>query len=383
VSGDANSAPGSALRQARLRRGFKQAKAMALFAESVARQGDSVPSSDSLKRQFAYWESGARIPSRRSYQRAFMEIYQAPAEALGFAAIADTEPDDTTTQLADADRFRLHQVDEDLIALFEAQTQNLRLLDRRLGAEALTDQTRAHVAQVAKTLRRSVTGPRESLGACLAEAAALAGWQALDRQDLAQAWDMHDLARSAAREAGDIGVLAHVSAQQSCVLLDDGQPELAVQLATSARSAARSKVPALLGAWLAAAQAEALAATGDEPATLRTLESAERLLGRANDDEGLPYLMLSPGHLARWRGHCLARLGHPEAIEYLSTALADAGDSVRAATGLQADLALTLQRAGQVAEARQHAVVAVRMAERCGSARQRRRLRDVLAATGG
>ena len=243
-------------------------------------------------------------------------------------------------------------------------------------------QAQAHVDQVSNALRRSVTGPRDLLGVCLAEAAALAGWHALDRQDLGQAWDMHELARTAAREAGDIAVTAHVTAQQSCVLLDSGQTELALKLARTASQMARNKVSALLAAWLAAAEAEAFAAVGNEVATLRRLDAASRLLDRADGDE-LPYLMLSAGHLARWRGHCLARLGHAEAIEYLTKALSDAGDSVRAATGLHADLALAFHQADQLADARQHAVIASGMASQFGSARQRGRLRHVLAASEG
>ena len=342
---------GSLLRRARLRKGMKQSRAIALFENSLERQGISPPSRESLKRQFAYWERGERPVTIEAYQRAFMEIYEAPAEALGFRTPPPPNLDDTAAELVAVQSFRLYQVDQELVDLFESQTQNLRLLDRRLGAATLAVQAQAHVDQVSNALRRSVTGPRDLLGVCLAEAAALAGWHALDRQDLGQAWDMHELARTAAREAGDIAVTAHVTAQQSCVLLDSGQAELALKLARTASQMARNKVPALLAAWLAAAEAEAFAAVGNEVATLRRLDAASRLLDRADGDE-LPYLMLSAGHLARWRGHCLARLGHAEAIEYLTKALSDAGDSVRAATGLHADLALAFHQAGQARRTR-------------------------------
>jgi tetratricopeptide (TPR) repeat protein len=383
VTVEQNGEQGSPLRRARLRKDIKQARAIALFVNALERQGKSAPSRESLKRQFAYWESGERLVTIEAYKRAFMEIYEAPAEALGFATSPPRKADDVAAELATVQSFRLFQVDRGLVDLFESQTHNLRLLDRRLGAETLAVQAKAHVDQVSNAFRRSVTGPRHLLGACLAEAAALAGWQALDGQDLGRAWDMHELARSAAREAGDVGVTAHVTAQQSCVLLDHGQAELALQLATSASRIARNKVPPLLAAWLAAAEAEAFAATGNEVATLRKLDAAARLLDRADGGDELPYLMLSAGHLARWRGHCLARLGHTEAIEYLTTALSAAGDSVRAATGLHADLAIAFHHAGQLGGARQHAVIAASMASQFGSARQRRRLRQVLAASDG
>lgn len=359
---------------------MKVAKAIDLFIESLERQGEYVPTRDSLKRMFAYWEKGERPVTRATHQRAFCEIYEAPPDVLGFTNASAFDDDGLSAATTAIESFRLFHVDHELVELFERQTQNLRMLDRRLGAEALAVQARAHVDQVAQAFRRSVAGPRDSLATCLAEAAALVGWQALDRLDHGEAWDLHDLARSAAREAGDVTVLAHVSAQQSCVLLDAGQPDLALRLASRATRVARGKVPALLEAWLMANEAEALAASGEISGTLRKLEVAERLLGNADGDD-LPYLMLTPEHLARWRGSCLARLGHAEAIESLSVALGAANDSVRATTGLHADLALAYQQAEHLETAREHAMIATAMAQRFGSVRQRRRLRKILAAT--
>ena len=136
-------------------------------------------------------------------------------------------------------------------------------------------------------------------------------------------------------------------------------------------------MPPLLRAWLAAARAEALAATGDSGATKRSLEEAQSFLG-ADDDEELPYLMLNEEHLARWQGHCLARLGDPQAIEALPRAMSAESDSVRAAISLHADMALALLNMGLIAEAREEATNAMAMAERFGSARQRKRLLRIL-----
>ncbi len=131
-------------------------------------------------------------------------------------------------------------------------------------------------------------------------------------------------------------------------------------------------------AWLAAAKAEALAAAGDATEAKRSLDRAAGLLNTDRSEE-LPYLMLTEQHLARWRGHCLARLGDREALEMLPLALSAESDSVRAAIGLHADMALALLNAGLLGEARDEATKAVVMAERYGSARQRRRLVRILA----
>jgi hypothetical protein len=128
----------------------------------------------------------------------------------------------------------------------------------------------------------------------MAEAAALAGWQALDRADLRGAWDFHETAKSAARESGSTSVLAHVIAQQAFVLLDANKPDLAVDVMTQAGADA-SAVPPMMRAWLAAAKAEALAAAGRPDAARRRIDQAQDLLC----DEGSDELPAHPGSHGR------------------------------------------------------------------------------------
>ncbi|MEP7191540.1 MAG: hypothetical protein ABI903_01595 [Actinomycetota bacterium] len=361
------------LKVARLRLGWSQASAMRRFQDAVTRHGATAPSGASLKRMFAYWEAGDRAVTVPAYRDAFVDIYGAPPEFLGFA------PPDSSGRIDEirCSRIELVNVDADLVALFESQTQYLRLLDRRLGSAAQAALAESHVAQIDSVLHRSVGAKRNSLAAALAEAAALAGWQALDRADLQTAWDFHETARSAAQESGSPSVLAHVIAQQAFVMLDANKPDLAVDAMTQAGAHA-SAVPPLMRSWLAAAEAEALAAAGRADAARRRIDQAQDLLCDEGSDE-LPYLMLTEEHLARWRGHCLARLGDPEAVVSLPRARGSEGDSVRAATSLHADLALALLCAGSVREAGEEARLALEMAERYGSARQRNRLLAILA----
>ena len=110
---------------------------------------------------------------------------------------------------------------------------------------------------------------------------------------------------------------------------------------------------------------------------------AERLAANAPTDDALSFLMLTDGHLARWHGHCLARLGDPGAIGLLTSAEADATDSVRATIGLKTDLALAMHRAGLVDEAAAVARRASDLASLHGSRRQRRRLTPLQSATKG
>jgi hypothetical protein len=267
-------------------------------------------------------------------------------------------------------------VDESLVELFESQTDHLRELDRRLGSAAQALMAQAHVDQIDFVLHRSVGPHRHEIAAALAEAAALAGWQALDRADTVSAWDYHETAKSAAHESGSPTVLAHVTAQQAFVLLDVDHAQHANEAVDHAMQVANG-VPSLLKAWLAAAKGEALAAVGDPDGARRSMERADQLLPE-DSSETLPFIMLTPEHLARWRGHCLARLGDPEAIEMLPLAISAENDSVRAAVSLHADMAVALANGGFVHEALNEAATTLQKAERYGSARQRKRLLRIL-----
>src|SRR5699024_10016141 len=141
----------------------------------------------------------------------------------------------------------------------------------------------------------------------LADAATLAGWEALDRGALDRAWRLHETAKHAAREAGSPSRLAYAIGQQSYVLLDLDQTDQAVEQLAHARTLGAG-APALLRTWLAAAHGEALAAAGDRDGAFAAFDAARAGLPADSADGVLPYLLLSDGHLDRWRGHALTRL---------------------------------------------------------------------------
>ncbi|OLM27617.1 hypothetical protein Ae717Ps2_7293 [Pseudonocardia sp. Ae717_Ps2] len=136
----------------------------------------------------------------------------------------------------------------------------------------------------------------------------------LNSGDTSGAWT-HDLAKTAGRESGDPALLSHAMGEQAYDLLDVERPELALQLVQAARSAAGSKVPGLLGAWLHAAEAEALAATGDQVGCREALRLAEQAMPAEPDNSAVPYVSLDDWQLARWRGNVLAGLGDSGALD--------------------------------------------------------------------
>jgi len=256
------------------------------------------------------------------------------------------------------------------------------MLDRRLGGAAIYHQTTSHVAHIEKLVRYALPGShREAAAEEMGQAAALAGWQALDGGRLNEAWRYHELAAAASREGGIPAGLAYATAQQAYVVLDMGHPKEAHAIAVSARERIGGPVPAELLAWLHATEGEVLAALGDRDNALRALDRADGHLSAAAHNE-LPYLMLDAGHLARWRGHCLARLGEAAAIDDLEAALAVIGEGQygRAEVSLRVDLALALRARGETTESQAQARRARDLAGRAGSERQRRRITDLLIA---
>ena len=353
----------------------------------VGRQhGMELPDDASLRRMIRLWSTGERGLSEM-YARLFTEIFGVPFQpgkrAHDPAQDQDHRQEDGDHEGSDELAARLSlaaTVDAELIALFEEQTDSLRRIDRRLGAARILAQTEAHVAQMSDLLTYSLPSRcRPALAAAVAEAAALAGWQALDLGDTREAWLLHETAKAAARDSENPAILAHVTAQQAYVLLDLGRVREASELINHARTEAARRVPDLLLAWLWAAEAESLAAAKDEHQARAALDKAAQALPANSVDETLPFIFLDDVHLARWRGHCLARLGATEAVDDLTKALTRLDPTfTRAAASLRCDLALAYSVRGQHEEARFEARQAQELADLTASVRQRRRIKQLM-----
>lgn len=368
----------SKLREARTAARMSQGDVRGRLLKIRRRKG-MPPSEPSLKRMYTDWEQGRVFPA--DWLDELCEAFELPKSALGLDVGAAEPPAPSVLELpATLDVLR---IDRELVDGLEQLTDQYRKMDRQLGA-ALIPQTVAHVQHLQRLLDNALPGEGADAAAlALAEAAALAGWQALDAGDVQQCWTLHSTAKLAARQGGNAAVLAHVTAQQAYALLDAGKLQEAVELARyAARPELVARVPARLRAWLAAAEAEFLASAGEEGEARRLLDRAAAVLPAGDVDEELPFLMLNQTHLARWRGNCLATLGAGEAVDDLTAALdgMSAMPSTRAEAGLRVDLAVALRQRGDLIEAQQHAARAAELAGRSGSARQRRRIAKLLAA---
>jgi transcriptional regulator with XRE-family HTH domain len=270
-------------------------------------------------------------------------------------------------------------IDSAVVRVLQAETDTIRLLDRRLGAPAVAGKLEAHISHIETGLRYSLRpGNRQQLARALADASALAGWQAIDMNRLPRAWAHFERATAAAREAADPSLLAFAAGEQAYVLLDLHRPAEALAMVRAAYEETRAAIPHQVRTWLLAAQAEMAAAAGEETASRHALDGAAQEISYGAASEDLPYLALNESHLARWRGNCLVMFGDPQTADDLAAALAAMDDGfTRAEASLRCDLAAALHVRGEHDEAKQHLKTARELAQLTGSARQRRRIRDL------
>ncbi len=275
-------------------------------------------------------------------------------------------------------------IDAAVIRVLQGETDTIRLLDRRLGAPAVAGKLEAHISQVETSLCYSLRpGNRQRLAAVLADASALAGWQAIDMGRLPRAWAHFERATAAAREAGDMCLLAFAGGEQAYVLLDLHRPKDALAIVRDTYEETRTAVPHQIRGWLRAAEAEMAAAAGLETTCRKALDCAAHEVGHGSSGDDLPYIVLNEAHLARWRGNCLVCFGDPETADDLNAALhAMDGSFTRAQAGLHCDLAAALHVRGELEEARRHLKRARELAQVTGSARQRRRISDLAKRIG-
>ncbi|WP_435057542.1 XRE family transcriptional regulator [Streptomyces sp. bgisy060] len=367
------------LKAIRTARGWSQDRLIHEMRRFAEQRLLDIASAASLKTYVSEWENGRRTITDR---------YAAILRPL--LGATDTElrgEDETPEPQADGYADLLSRIDaagslsQSMVPAFLAQTELLRTMDRQMGATGLVDQMNGHLAAMEEALTFAVLpGARRPIATALAGASTLAAWQALDAGAVDRAWRRYELAKKAAQDAESPLYLAHAMGEQAYVLADAGRPQLAVELVRDAQRTHPERQSPRLRAWLAAAEAELCAAVGGpemESAARAALERATALLpddGEVRDADMLS-IFLNTGHLSRWRGNVLAKLGDASAMEELYTSLRSADETfVRANSGIHCDLTQAHLARGELDEARTHLQKARLLANRTGSVRYRRRV---------
>jgi transcriptional regulator with XRE-family HTH domain len=370
----------SRIKAARQERDWSQTRLIGELERVAARRGVTLPSRETLKSRVSRWENNHAKPDD-FYRQLLREALGLDDRELGF------EPDSDSAVVPAVDELLAAlnaspTPDDTLLGALRAQTEAIRLQDRQYGAGALLEQMRGHVANIEQHLKHAVfETSRKPLAWQLADAAALAGWQALDLGALDQAWRFFETASAAAQQAGDVALFAFARMEQAHVLQELTKSAAAAQLAQSLWGQIGARVQPSMRCWLAAATAEMLAVGGDSPSSVAMLHSAESQVD-ALQGERPPYLVFNATHLDRWVGHTLALLGDSAAEQRLRQAEAEMDASfTRASASLGLDLATSLLRRGEREEANERIAQAELLARRVGSRRQLARAQRLRTAS--
>lgn len=369
------------LKATRAEFGWSQTRLISELRKVARREGIALGSDASLKTEISRHENGHVAPDI-AWRRLYRAVYGRTDDQLGFRLVHPRKLDATEVEELDARLAASASMSAVEVQLIRTQVNHIRTLDRQLGAHAVLDQLRKLLATVDRLRTHSLRPAlREDLASVVADAAALAGWQALDIGAIGEAWAHYESAKDAAREAESPALLAHAMAEQAVLLLDVGKADPAVELIQAATDLIKKRGPPLLTAWLHATEAEAWSVAAKDLECRGLLDAAAALLPCDTSDPAFPFIFLNDSHMARWRGNCLVRLGDDGAVAASLAALATLDATfARAEAGLRCDLAQAMIARGDLGDAYSHARRARQLAMRVGSVRQRRRI-ERLATT--
>lgn len=366
----------AALRAARVRFGYSQVHAAEMFVRTAkASRLPMQPDVQGLRGTISRWENGHQIPDEMA-RRVLRIMYDATDADLGFAPGPITNGENGQEAELRARLAASTRVDAVLVAALASEVEALRRQDRTFGAALLSERMSGLVHQLVQLMDYSLT-PDTTVGlaAVLADAATLAGWQAVDTGSVSRAWGHFTTATHAARIAGSNTLLAHALGERAYAILQTGDATSAGN--TVAQALSLDALPPRVVAWLHAASAEFAAADNARDGALRAFDiAAAHLPATGSSDDDTPYILLDQTHLTRWRGSALARLADPDALRDLTTALnATPGSStVRGIAGLHTDLATAHATLRNREQALHHLREAERLARQIGSQRLQARL---------
>ncbi|GFJ77602.1 transcriptional regulator [Phytohabitans houttuyneae] len=220
-------------------------------------------------------------------------------------------------------------------------------------------------------LGRPPGGPSSRrLLAVVAEAAQLTGWLAADAGDVGSALTAYRAALTAAAEAGDRPLAAHVLGSASHLLAGHGDPRGALLLARTGLAGAGRTASATLRALLLHRVAFAAALCGERRAAHDALDQAGTIAARRDPTQDPTWLYwVDEAELSAMTGRSMAALGRPLRAEPLLTAAVGRSGQPRTTALYGAWLARACLDLGEVERAGEVAGTALLDAVRSGSAR--------------
>ncbi|MEY9840664.1 hypothetical protein [Streptacidiphilus sp. EB103A] len=278
---------------------------------------------------------------------------------------------------------RLQQVD---VARISERTHALEEWDRRSGGRTVLHYTRAELQRTLDLGTTSMTpSVRTAWTAAVAALAGLVAWTGFDAGADPDGTAFR-LGATAARQAGDSGVLCHITSNWARQEIHHRRPHAALDLLDSVSAGA---LPLTARAMLSAVRAQAHAALGETRAVTSHLLAAERWHARVTDPAGQPTWthtitaskVASDGGFAWWLLADATGQRGPALTEQLRDSLAQAqGGQARVRAMTTARLAGVLYQRGDRDEADHYASSAVNLAVGISSIRLGRSLVEMKQA---
>jgi hypothetical protein len=271
------------------------------------------------------------------------------------------------------------RLDKATLDVLAAMTASCRRIDDLQGARTAFPMVVGHLGGVTELLKWAVgSSLRRRLVAIVAEVAQLAGWLAIDMHQHAVARVVLNVSIDAARESGDLALLAFSLGNLSQAHSAAGRPLDALRLLERAREIAMQNATPTTRAWLAAVEADAQASLGDREACWRTLGRADEEMAEPESVEGPAWMyFFDQAQLSHWAGHAHLRCGNSASAR---VALGHAYDTldrsfVRERSVIVADLATVHVEQGDFGKGSQLAGEALDLTAVAGSSRAIQRLR--------
>ncbi|UVS81219.1 helix-turn-helix transcriptional regulator [Actinokineospora sp. UTMC 2448] len=267
-------------------------------------------------------------------------------------------------------------VDDDTLALFEAQFEHLRMVGHRASPAFVLPDLVTNFTKLRALLRVEAAPELIRLAYRFAE---YAGWmfQEAGKTDMAHGWTTKAVGMAA--RVGDAGLAGYALVRASEIALYDGDGYTMVDLAR--RAAAAPDATAAVRSLAAQREAQGHALVGDLTACLSALDAAERWEEEAAAESGPHFGTTSlpnPIAIARgWSMHSLAR--NDESAELLTAELARIPTgSVRSRVRFGVRLALTNAERGDIEGACTQVAAMLRDLKRTDSATVRVDLRSLV-----
>jgi transcriptional regulator with XRE-family HTH domain len=361
----------SALREARLARGWSQTRLRYELMRRAEAQGMALPDLRTMKTQLSRWENGHRRPDD-FYRSLFRSVYGLTDEQLGFSY---SGPAGAAGSMV-----------EGLLSGFAEILAGYTAMDHLGGHQPLLVAVGDHARYLEALAHKASGADRAEILRLTGRYAEFAGWLHQDSGDISRATFWTDRAMDCAQQLGNPRTISYVLHRKSNIATDDKSPAFAVGLAEAALRD-RNRLSPRLQAVALRQHANASALSGDREGCLRSLDLA-RAAATAPvtdpDDEIAGYC--SPAYVEMEAGHCWTQLGEPgRAVAVLRRALATWPAGQERDRGLcLARLALAHAQSGDLDAAASAGIDALAVVQSSASARsldQLRRLRVLLAGS--